>query len=174
MGEVSTDKAVLIFDGEGDLKEGMSVFVKDENDEIVPAENGEYRTEDGKVIVVEDGIVVSISDPEAEVAPEEEVTETEETVEMEENLDVEPADDTVPDGTETPLDERVANLEGRVAEFVDGLNQIINAIATLETRMEEVEGKLLKVEAPAANPIDDTPEVEESAHRTKLSYLRKD
>jgi polyhydroxyalkanoate synthesis regulator phasin len=36
-----------------------------------PAPDGEYRTEDGKVIVVADGVVAEIRDDAAEVAPEE-------------------------------------------------------------------------------------------------------
>lgn len=69
-GEVSTDKGVLIHDGEEDLKEGDEVFTEDENGERRPAEDGEYRTEDGKVITVVEGKVASITDAEAEVAPE--------------------------------------------------------------------------------------------------------
>ena len=70
-GEVSTDKGVLYHEGEEDLKEGDEVTVEDENGERVPAADGEYRTEDGKVITVVDGKVASITDDRAEVAPEE-------------------------------------------------------------------------------------------------------
>jgi hypothetical protein len=47
------------------LKEGDAVFIEGE-----PAPDGEYRTEDGKVIVVVEGIVAEIKDAAAEVAPE--------------------------------------------------------------------------------------------------------
>ena len=69
-GEVSTDKGTLYHEGDEDLKEGDEVYTEDENGERKPAEDGEYRTEDGKTITVVDGRVASISDPEAEVAPE--------------------------------------------------------------------------------------------------------
>ena len=68
MGKVATDKGDLLYDGEEDLKEGDSVFVEKDG-ENVPAEDGDYTTEDGKVIKVVDGKVDSITDPAAEVAP---------------------------------------------------------------------------------------------------------
>ena len=66
-GRKDTDKGELTWEGEEDLKEGDAVFVDGE-----PAPDGEYRTEDKKVIVVVDGKVAEIRDDEAEVAPEEE------------------------------------------------------------------------------------------------------
>lgn len=72
MANISTDKGVLSWNGEEDLKEGDEVFVESEG-ERVPAPDGDYTTEDGKVIAVADGKVASIKDPKAEVSP----TETE-------------------------------------------------------------------------------------------------
>ena len=68
-GEVNTDNGRLEWDGEDDLKAGDRVYVRDENDERVPAPDGDYVTEDGKTIRVADGAVAEISDPAAEVAP---------------------------------------------------------------------------------------------------------
>ena len=64
-GKVETDKGTLSWEGEEDLKEGDAVFIEGN-----PAPDGEYRTEDGKVIVVVEGIVAEIRDGAAEVAPE--------------------------------------------------------------------------------------------------------
>jgi len=64
-GKVDTDKGTLSWEGEEDLKEGDAVFIEGN-----PAPDGEYRTEDGKVIVVVEGIVAEIRDDAAEVAPE--------------------------------------------------------------------------------------------------------
>ena len=50
--DVKTDKAVLTWDSDEDLREGMDVYVADENGEYAPAADGEYVTEDGKTIVV--------------------------------------------------------------------------------------------------------------------------
>ena len=74
-GEVSTDKGTLEWDGEEDLREGDAVFTRDENGERVPAADGDYTTEDGKVIAVVDGVVASITDPAAEVSEEGEKVE---------------------------------------------------------------------------------------------------
>lgn len=63
LSEVETDKAVLVFDGE--LAEGIEVFVKDEEaeDGVKPAEDGTYETET-QIIEVADGKVVKISEKE--------------------------------------------------------------------------------------------------------------
>ena len=74
MGRIATDNGELLWDGEEDLAEGREVFVERDG-ELAPAPDGEYRTEDGKTIVVVDGKVAEIRDPEAEVAPEESAEE---------------------------------------------------------------------------------------------------
>ena len=71
MGRVSTDKGELLWEGDEDLSAGMEVFVEDADGNRSPAEDGEYRIEDGKVIVVVESKVAQIKDAEAEVAPEE-------------------------------------------------------------------------------------------------------
>lgn len=76
MGRVETDGGALIWEGENDLEEGREVFVEGEEGPT-PAPDGEYRTEDGKVIVVVEGRVSEIRDAEAEVAPEETPAEEE-------------------------------------------------------------------------------------------------
>lgn len=172
-GAVETDKGRLVWDGEDDLKEGDEVFVEGEGEETVkPADDGEYLTEDGKTIVVVEGKVAEIRDPEAEVAPEETVEESaEEEVKAEEELP-EPADEELPAEEEPAAEDRLATLEEKVQAIVDGLNEIINSIAALEGRIAEVEGKLAKVEAPAADPIEEETPVEEEK-KTRLSYMRK-
>lgn len=75
-GSVTTDKGVIHWDGEDDLKAGDSVWFEDEDGNRVDAQDGDYVTADGKTIVVVDGKVSEIRDPEAEVAPAEEETET--------------------------------------------------------------------------------------------------
>ena len=65
LGEVKTDKAILTYDGDGELEVGMEVFVETEADdtiEYVHPEDGEYVMEDGRIIVVKAGIVEEIKD----------------------------------------------------------------------------------------------------------------
>lgn len=65
LGEVKTDKAVLTYDGDGELEVGMEVFVEtddDNNIEFMHPEDGEYVMEDGRTIVIKAGIVEEIKD----------------------------------------------------------------------------------------------------------------
>ena len=173
LGEVATDKAVLKWDGEGELQEGMEVFVEDENGEFVPAPDGDYTVEDGKVISIVEGKVAEIKDPEAEVAPEEAPVEEAKVEDAEEEEPVAPADEEEkPNEEEATEEDRIAALEGKLNALTEAINQMVNAMAALEGRIGEVEGKLAKVEAPQTDPIDETPVQEEK--KTRLSYLRKD
>lgn len=174
LGEVATDKAVLKWDGEGELQEGMEVFVESEGEETIkPADDGEYTTEDGKVITVVEGKVASIKDPEGEVAPEEAPVEEAKVEDAEEEEPVAPADEEEkPNEEEATEEDRIAALEDKLNALTEAINQMVNAMAALEGRIGEVEGKLAKVEAPQTDPIDETPVQEEK--KTRLSYLRKD
>ena len=67
---VTTDKGVIAWDGDEDLKAGDRVYIEDADGNRENAPDGDYTTEDGKVIVVADGAVSEIRDPEAEVGSE--------------------------------------------------------------------------------------------------------
>lgn len=69
-GAVTTDKGVIYWDGGDDLKAGDSVYSEDEDGTRQALADGDYVTSDNKTIVVVDGKVSEIEDPEAEVAPE--------------------------------------------------------------------------------------------------------
>lgn len=75
-GNVTTDRGVLSWDGDEDLKAGDAVYVEDADGSRTPAADGDYKTDDNKVIVVVDGKVAEIKDAEAEVAPAEEAQES--------------------------------------------------------------------------------------------------
>ena len=77
MGNLTTDKGVLAWDGEDDLKAGDAVYLVDQDGNRTEAADGDYRTDDNKVISVVDGKVSEIRDAEAEVAPQNEPEETE-------------------------------------------------------------------------------------------------
>lgn len=70
-GYIVTDKAIISWDGDEDLKAGDEVYIEGEDGSREPIADGEYRTEDGKVIVVADGKVSEIRDEQAEVATDE-------------------------------------------------------------------------------------------------------
>ena len=66
-GNVTTDKGIISWDGDEDLKAGDSVYVEDSEGNRTPAPDGDYKTDDNKVIVVVEGKVSEIKDAEAEV-----------------------------------------------------------------------------------------------------------
>lgn len=74
-GQVGTDKGIIQWDGDEDLKAGDYVKGMDEDGETHDLADGDYKTEDGKTIVVKDGKVEEIKDKEAEVADEEPTAE---------------------------------------------------------------------------------------------------
>lgn len=178
MGEIVAKENTLIFDG--DVYEvGTEVFVKDaENEgEVIVAPDGEYTViedeNEVKVIVVREGKIEEIRENETEI--EDGTTETEIEVEaaeeiVEETVEVQPAEETE-ETEEVKVEDRVAALEGKMVEMVEGMTKILNAIAAIEGRIEELEGKLAKIEAPAAEPAET--EVEVETKMSKMSYLRK-
>ena len=161
-GAVNTDKGQLIWNGNEDLKEGMDVFVEDaDNDDLEyqPAENGDYTTEDGKVITVVDGKVAAITDPKAEVA--EQANEEDAPAEMAE---------------ETPAVENPTN-EGEETD-TEAIVELRKEVNELYARMDAMEEMLRKLsEKPAAMSAVEQSEiatvVEDSLGKQRLSCLRK-
>lgn len=70
LGRVTTDKAIITWDSDEDLKSGDFVRGIDEDGNEYDLEDGDYVTDDGKTIVVEGNKVVEIRDKEAEVSNE--------------------------------------------------------------------------------------------------------
>ena len=168
LAEVETDKAVLIFDGE--LAEGIEVFVKDEEaeDGVKPAEDGSYETET-QIIEVADGKIAKITEKAEEKPAEEEI----EVVEEEQPID-EPADEPEPANDEPSVEDRIAALEALQGEIKNALEQILNGIANIEGRVEALEEKVAKLdETPADEPADEEVVVEENQNFSKMQYLRK-
>ena len=130
-GNVTTDKGVISWDGDEDLKAGDPVYVEDSEGNRTPAADGDYKTDDNKVIVVVDGKVSEIKDAEAEV--ESDFIETDkgklEWDNEEEDLkagdavyitDEEGNRNPAPDGDYTTEDGKVIKVaDGKVTEIVD-------------------------------------------------------
>lgn len=169
-GSVVTDKNTLLFDGE--LAVGTEVFVEDENAELIPAEDGEYLAEDGRTIVVANGVVTEIREKEPENEPEN-VEEPVEAEEIEEPAE-EPADSADEQAEEESVEDKVNRLEGLVNGLADGIEKIINAIAAIEARLDDVEAKIAKLDSEeAAEPAEEQVVEEEQAPKNRLAYLRK-
>lgn len=142
---VKTDKAVLEYEGE-ELVAGMDVFVTDENGDKVPAEDGDYVTEDNKTITVKDGKVEEIIDKAAEVDAAEEDEKKEDEPVSEEPVAEEPM-------PEDKKEEENVNLEDintaidEMRKEIDELYQIVDSLLKKvgETR-DEADERLKKLE----------------------------
>lgn len=123
--EVSTDKGILIYDGE--LAVGAEVVTEDGE----TPEDGEYSLEDGTVLVVAEGKVSELREPEVkEEEPAEEVSEElEEAVPAEEPA-VEPAPE------EADKDIKIAELEAKISEYEATIEALNNKIKELEDAAE--------------------------------------
>ena len=143
-GEVKTDKAVLTYDGDGELEVGMEVFVETEADDTIEymhPEDGEYIMEDGRTIVIKDGFVEEIKEMEPAEPTTEPTTEptnenmAEPTEPMEpttEPVTEEPAEPTF--DAEAAYNELVAEMQAMKAELQE-LKDRVNAL--LEVPAEE-------------------------------------
>ena len=140
---VKTDKAVLEYDGE-ELVAGMDVYITDENGDKVPAEDGEYVTEDNKTITVKDGKVESIVDPVAEVDAEED--EKKEDEPMVEPTAEEPMPEDKKEDEEVSLED-VNTAIDELRKEVDELYKIVDGLMKKvgETR-DEADERLKKLE----------------------------
>ena len=142
LGEVKTDKAVLTYDGDGELEVGMEVFVETEADDTIEymhPEDGEYVTEDGRTIVIKDGFVEEIKEAE----PAEPTTEpTEPTNEnMEEPM--EPMEPMEP--TTEPTEPAEPTFDAEAA-----YNELLAEVQSLKAELQELKDKVnALLEVPA-------------------------
>lgn len=162
MGEVATSKGVLVWSGEEDLKAGDAVKTLNEAGEEIDAEDGEYRTEDKKVIIVKDGKVEEIKDDEAEVAEEQPVAEepTAEEAAEEMPIDVEPK-------TEDERDLRISQLEAEIAEKTAEIDEKAAEIEALKARIAELENE--PADKSAEQRFAETVEVSDNSLKGKMA-----
>ena len=141
---VKTDKAVLEYEGE-ELVAGMDVYITDEEGNKVPAEDGEYTTEDNKVITVMNGKVESIVDKAADVEAEEEEKKEDEPME-------EPTKEEEPMPEDDKKDEEVSLEDVNTAidelrKEVDELYAIVDDLMKkLGENRDEADERLKKLE----------------------------
>lgn len=150
--EITTDKGLLVVDGQVEV--GNEVFVYDnEQNAPVPAPDGTYKTDELE-IAVEGGIITEVKDieveepivtePEAETEPETE----EEKVETEEETPVEEE----PTTEEPVVDEEKEQLKARIAELEALVEEKNTKIAELQAVIDNYKAK---EETPAAEPAEE-------------------
>lgn len=153
--QVTTDKGVLRWETDEDLKAGDSVFFINEDGEPTTPADGDYKTEDGKVIRVADGKVVEIVDDRAEVSEEDKKNEkAEELATIEERV--------------ARIEEAVARTEERIAEIEKRLadRPKEEAMSKIENEVKELREKLAK-----ATPKGIAQNFEEQTTETKPNYI---
>jgi len=145
--QLSTDKGLISWVGDGELPAvGDSIVIIDEEGNEVKAESGEYRADNGNIIVIEDGVVTEVREEEKPVEepvekPIEEPVE-EPMAEPEPKPQEEPMVEPVIDPDIDEEDVKIAELEAKVKE--------------LETENEQLRAKIKELEEkPAVEPASE-------------------
>ena len=160
-GTIKTDKAVLEYEGE-ELEVGAKVYVVDEEGNKVAAADGDYITEDNKKIVVANGEIAEIADVAEEPTEEETKEEEVEAAEEEETKEEEKPEEG---------NDKVAELEKKVAELESIIEGILEKIEKDNTN---VEARLSKVEKMSASKtIEEEFEVTTKTSKTGNSKVDK-
>ena len=126
------------------------VFIVTE-DERVPVPSGEYQLEDGKILVVEEGIISDIKEMEEEV--EEEATSEEEEMKEE----VYASKDEVSE-LKAIIEDLKAKLELKDQEIAEEIGLAMTTMLSEQEKVEEAVKEELS--QPAAEPIKHNPEGE--------------
>lgn len=160
--ELKTDKAILYWPTDEEIKEGLEVYVLDENGEYDVAPDGEYIDEAENTIVVKEGKVESIT-PKAEEPVEEPVAE-EEPIVAEET----PAEEVEsPSGEEEPVPDAIEEVRKELNELYDIVDALVKKVAELDSRLGESNERLEKMsKMSAANPAEVEIETAESTAKT--------
>lgn len=147
--ELKTDKAILYWPTDEEIREGLEVYVLDENGEYSEAPDGEYADEAANTIVVKDGKVESITPKAEEPAVEETV---EETVVAEET----PVEEVeAPSGAEEPVPDAIEEVRKEINELYDIVDKLVKKVAELDSRLGESNERLEKMsKMSAANPAE--------------------
>lgn len=158
MSVIKTDNGVLQYDGE-EYKEGTVVKkVNEDGTEEIPS--GEFVTEDNKKLTIENGEIktieeidvqpVEVVEPSEEepteepVAEEEKIEEPVEEEVVEEQPTEEPAEETEPKAEEEVVDEvatlkeKIAELEGKLADALKKLEELAGNTDTILSKVEKM------------------------------------
>ena len=131
LGEVTTDKGILTYDGD------LAVGVEVKNEDGSKPADGEYKLEDNKVIVVKDGFVDEIKEVEVDVIEEM----------ADEKPQEKPADEKPKDEGDAKPNE-VEELKKLIDEHTSLLKELGDRLKTLEDLVKELN------ETPAVEPIE--------------------
>lgn len=141
-GSVETDKGTIYWVGEADLQIGDELFYNTENEEAVKVEDGEYRLEDGTVIVVKEGLVSEIREKDGEQEGE---LDMEKKQCMEEEIIVEEPKEEVIE--EEPKEDRYEELKRDIDDLRKEHDELKGIVEEMKATLNAI------LEKPAAEPI---------------------
>lgn len=159
MRSATSDKGVIAWDGDDDLKIGDELFVEDENGERTAAADDTYTLTDGTAVVVTDGKVADIivnEAPAADEAPADEATEAAEQTDAAEAVEAaeqtEAAEEMPADEVPAPDDRDDVESDDRAIEQLrKEMNEAYAKIDALEAALAELRDRVAAVEnQPAA------------------------
>lgn len=128
--EYITEQGKIVVSGE--LVEGTEVAIENENGELVPVSDGEYKLDDVIVVVV-DGKVTEIK--QEEVEPEQEPEQEPEPVE--EPLAEEPVEEPTQEPEPDEKDLRIEELEGLLKDRDAVIEELTAKIKELEQQLDK-------------------------------------
>ena len=133
--QLSTDKGLISWDGDGELPAvGDSIVIIDEEGNEVKAESGEYRADNGNIIVIEDGVVTEVREEEKPVEEPVEKPVEEPMAEPEPKPQEEPIVEPIIDPDIDEEDVKIAELEAKVKELETENEQLRAKIKELEEK----------------------------------------
>lgn len=142
LGEVTTDKGILTYDG--DLAKGVEV----KNEDGSKPADGEYKVGEDKVIVVKDGYVDEIREIEEEMAEEKPEDKKAADKKADEKPQEKPKADEKPKEEGDPKPNEVEELKKLVEEHTALLTELSDRLKALEDLVKELN------ETPAVEPIE--------------------
>lgn len=153
MGSATSDKGVIYWNEET-IEVGTTIYVQDEDENKVLAEDGDYEI-DGKIYTVEGGKVKEIADKLTEEVVEEDPTEepTEDPTDEPEKTEDEPTEEPEEEPVQPEEEEPLVEDEPATEEpnEVDGLRKEIDdlraIVDVLKAELETLKGKPLAMSA---------------------------
>lgn len=129
--EVETDKAVLVAEAD-DMEIGVEVFITTEDGDVIPAPDGEYKTDD-IIYTVVGGTITAV------VAIEPSLEMEEDVLPVEEEKDAKIAE---LEAIIAEKDTRIAELEAAIVERDNQIVELTEKNTELEATITELEGKV--------------------------------
>lgn len=129
--EVETDKAVLVAEAD-DMEIGVEVFITTEDGDVIPAPDGEYKTDDIIYTVVGGTITAVVA-----IEPSLEMEEDVRPVEVEKDVKIAELEAIIAE-----KDARIAELEAAIVERDNQIVELTEKNTELEAIITELEGKI--------------------------------